>query len=71
MAENNSQKSISKNRFYWQQNIIEYFRKRNKVGCEGQYYREVWDFVKSQCDLEKGETYEMYANDLMKQTQRR
>ena len=56
--------------FYWNDDTIEYFKNRNKPGCEGQYYREVWDFVKQECSLEDGETYEMLANDLFKQTQR-
>ena len=55
--------------FYWNDDTIEYFKNRNKPGCEGQYYREVWDFVKNECSLEDGETYEMLANDLLRQTQ--
>ena len=57
------------NKFYWNEDTIEYFKNRNKPGCEGQYYREVWDFVKNECSLEDGETYEMLANDLLRQTQ--
>lgn len=57
-------------KFHWNDDTIEYFKNRNKPGCEGQYYREVWDFVKHECSLEDGETYEMLANDLLKQTQR-
>ena len=56
--------------FYWNDDTIEYFKNRNKPGCEGQYYLEVWDFVKNECSLEDGETYEMLANDLLSKTQR-
>jgi len=51
--------------FHWNDDTIEYFKKKDKHGCEGEYWREVWDFVKQNCDLEDGETYEMLANNLM------
>ena len=54
-------------KFHWNDDTIEYFKNRNKPGCEGQYYREVWDFVKNDCHLEDGVTSEMLANDLMNQ----
>ena len=52
-------------KYYWNKDTIEYFKKLNKPGCEGEYIREVWNFVKNNCTLEKGETYEMLANDLI------
>ena len=64
------QKKFSESKFYWDSDTIEYFKNRNKPGCEGQYYREVLDFVKNDCHLEDGETYEMLANDLMSKTKR-
>ena len=51
--------------FYWNDDTIKYFKKKDKPGCEGEYWREVWDFVKNNCDLEDVETYEMLANNLM------
>ena len=65
-----SRLNLNNMEFYWNDDTIEYFKNRNKPGCEGQYYREVWDFVKNECSLEDGETYEMLANDLLRQTQR-
>ena len=64
------QEKFKKKEFYWDSDTIKYFKNRNKPGCEGQYYREVLEFVKNDCDLEDGETYEMLANDLMNQTKR-
>ncbi len=54
--------------YYWNEDTIEYFKKQNKPGCEGEYIREIWDFVKQNCTLEDGETYEMLGNDLITQT---
>ena len=61
-------KATNMKEFTWNSDTIEYFKNRNKPGCEGQYYREVLDFVKNDCHLEDGETYEMLANDLMSKT---
>jgi hypothetical protein len=54
--------------YYWNDDTIEYFKKQNKPGCEGEYIREIWDFVKNNCTLEDGETYEMLGNDLITKT---
>ena len=47
--------------FHWNDDTIEYFKKKDKPVCEGEYWREVWDFVKHNCDLEDGETYEIFG----------
>ena len=56
--------------FYWNHEIIEYFVNRDKPGCEGQYYREVEEFVKQNCTLEEGETYFMLRDDLFEQVKK-
>ena len=48
--------------FHWNDETLEYFENKD--------WREIWNFVKNECDLEDGETYEMLANDLMKQTRK-
>ncbi len=52
----------------WNDDTIEYFKNRNKPGCEGQYVREIQDFVKYDVVAEMGETYEMLVNDLLTKT---
>ena len=47
-------------KFYWTKETIEYFKNKSE--------KEVSDFVKQNCTLEDGETYEMLAKDLIKQT---
>jgi hypothetical protein len=54
----------------WNSDTIEYFKNRNKPGCEGQYIREVRNFVKYDVVAEMGETYEMLVNDLITKTKR-
>tara|TARA_R110000737_G_scaffold36335_2_gene55716 strand:+ start:776 stop:955 length:180 start_codon:yes stop_codon:yes gene_type:complete len=55
----------------WNEDTIDYFKNRNKPGCEGQYIREIYDFVKSDVTFyEIGETYEMLVNDLITKTKR-
>ncbi len=54
--------------FYWNPDTIEYFKNRKKPGCEGQYIREIEDFVKFECTLEDGETNEMLIKDLTEKT---
>jgi len=54
--------------YYWNEDTIEYFKEQNKPGCEGEYIREIWDFVKQNCTLEDNETYEMLGNDLINKT---
>ncbi len=56
--------------FYWNDETIEYFVNRDKPGCEGQYYREVEEFVKQNCTLEEGETYFMLRDDLFEQVKK-
>ena len=46
--------------FYWNEETIEHYK--------GSDWREIWEFVKHDCHLEDGETYEMLANDLLKKT---
>jgi len=48
--------------FYWNDETIEYFKNKD--------WREIWNFVKNDCSLEDGETYEMLANDLMSKTRK-
>ena len=48
--------------FHWNDETLEYFKNKD--------WREIWNFVKNECDLEDGETYEKLANDLMKQTRK-
>ena len=45
--------------YYWNDETIEYFVDKD--------WREVFKFVKQNCTLEDGETYEMLGNDLMNQ----
>jgi hypothetical protein len=54
--------------FYWDQETIEYFKSKNKPGCEGDYVRAITDFVKSDCTLEEGETYQELIEDLISKT---
>jgi len=56
--------------YYWNDETIEYFVNRDKPGCEGQYYREVEEFVKQNCTLEEGETYFMLRDDLFEQVKK-
>lgn len=53
--------------FYWNDETIEYFK--NLYSKDENNYRELWNFVKHECDLEDGETYEMLANDLINKIQ--
>lgn len=48
------------NKFYWDPDTLEYYKNAE--------WREIWNYVKNECHLEDGETYEMLANDLMAQT---
>jgi hypothetical protein len=57
----------TKNQFYWNDETIEYFKEL--YSKDENNYRELWNFVKYECDLEDGETYEMLANDLINQIQ--
>ena len=54
-------------RYYWNEETIEYFKNRNKPGCEGQFIREIEEFVKNNCDLEENEVYQDLMDDLKDQ----
>ena len=54
----------------WNSDTIEYFKNQNKPGYEGQYIREVRNFVKYDVVAEMGETYEMLVKDLITKTKR-
>ena len=58
---------ITKKEFYWNDDTIEYFKEL--YSKDENNYRELWNFVKNECDLEDGETYEMLANDLINKIQ--
>jgi len=53
--------------FHWNDDTIEYFKEL--YSKDENNYRELWNFVKNDCDLEDGETYEMLANDLINKIQ--
>jgi hypothetical protein len=53
--------------FHWNDDTIEYFKEL--YSKDENNYRELWNFVKYECDLEDGETYEMLANDLINKIQ--
>ena len=54
-------------KYYWNEETIEYFKNRNKPGCEGQFIREIEEFVKNNCDLEENEVYQDLMDDLKAQ----
>ena len=54
--------------YYWNEETIEYFKKKNKPGCEGDYVRSITDFVKDDCTLEDGETNQMLIESLIIKT---
>ena len=54
----------------WNDETIEYFKKQNKPGYEGQYIRELSDFIYSNCTVEDGETYQDLIEDLILKTKR-
>jgi hypothetical protein len=56
--------------FFWDDETIAYFKSKNKPGCEGDYIRAITDFVKSDCTLEDGETYQELIEDLISKTRR-
>ena len=60
-------KKIKIMKYYWNEETIEYFKNRNKPGCEGQFIREIEEFVKNNCDLEEGEVYQDLMDDLKAQ----
>jgi len=56
-----------KNRFYWNEDTLEHFKEvytKNK----NDYYLKIEEFVKYNCDLEEGETYQDLIEDLINQT---
>ena len=54
------------NKFYWNEDTLEFF-KELKNQNENEFYRKVNEFVKYECDLEDGETYEDLQVDLINQ----
>ena len=59
--------NLSNMEFHWNDDTIEYFKEL--YSKDENNYRELWNFVKNDCDLEDGETYEMLANDLINKIQ--
>ncbi len=55
-------------RFKWNKDTLEYFKTINKEYPQF-VETEVRMFVKNDCDLEDGETYEDLVNDLINQIQ--
>ena len=54
----------------WNDETIEYFKEKNKPGCEGDYIRAITDFVHKNCTVEEGETYQNLIEDLIVKTKR-
>ncbi len=54
----------NKTNFYWNSDTIEYFKELYTIN-ENNYYREIEEFVKYECDLEDGETTQDLFNDLI------
>ena len=52
-----------KNKFYWNQDTIEYFAKIEF----NERFNKMFDFVKYECDLEEGESVQDLYNDLNRQ----
>jgi hypothetical protein len=57
-------------KYYWNPETIEYLKKKNKPGCEGDYIRSITEFVFANCQLEDGEDYQMLIRDLIRKTKR-
>ena len=54
------------NKFFWNLDTLEYF-KELKSENENRFFNELINFVKYECDLEEGETYEDLQVDLLNQ----
>jgi len=54
------------NKFYWNEDTLEFF-KELKNQNENEFYRKVNEFVKYECDLEEGECIEDLQIDLINQ----
>jgi hypothetical protein len=55
-----------KNKFYWNEDTLKFFKElKNKN--ENEFYRKVNEFVKYECDLEKGEYIEDLQTDIINQ----
>ena len=54
----------------WNDDTIEYFKKKNKPGCEGDYIRAITDFVHENCTPLNDETYQNLIKDLIAKTRR-
>ncbi len=60
---------MAKLRFTWDEDTIEYFKAKNKPGCEGDYVRAITDFVHGNCTVVGNEKYQDLIEDLIKQTE--
>lgn len=56
------------NRFYWNEDTLEYFKELRNQMTVSAFKDEVFNFVKSNCSPEGEETFEDLSNDLFKQT---
>jgi hypothetical protein len=59
---------MSKIETKWGIGTLEYFRKLNKPGCEGEYVRAITDFVYKDCTLRDGDNYQDLIEDLISKT---
>ncbi len=57
------------NKFFWNLDTLEYF-KELKSENENKFFNELINFVKYECDLEEGETYEDLQVDLLNQIEK-
>lgn len=57
------------NKFFWNVDTLEYF-KELKSENENRFFYEIMNFVKYECDLEEGETYEDLQVDLLNQIEK-
>ena len=55
------------NRFYWNEDTLDYFFERSIQKTKSEVLSEVEEFVELDCHLEDGETEEMLVEDLMNQ----
>ena len=48
--------------YHWNEETVQHFKERHYLP---DFSQQIWEFVKQDCTLEKGETYEILANDLI------
>jgi len=53
---------IMKNRFYWDEETLQYFKNNKSVNS-----KDIENYVKYECHLEDGETIKMLVDDLITQ----